>query len=98
MTNPSPKVSRLDELADEGNRLHPEPLFGELFLAEDEAKTEIAVRNFIPIDFHSLKFSPLAVLQFLFWNHRKIQGRWHLALHGFRYCGDLCYHLPDRQS
>ena len=33
----------LDELADEGNRLYPEPLFNESFLAEGEARTKIAV-------------------------------------------------------
>ena len=41
---PTPEgYQTLDELADEGNRLYPEPLFSELFLAEDEARTKIAV-------------------------------------------------------
>ena len=41
---PSPEgYQTLDELAEEGNRLYPEPLFDESLLAEDEAKTKIAV-------------------------------------------------------
>jgi 4-coumarate--CoA ligase len=41
----------LDELAEEGNRLYPEPLFNESFLAEDEARTKIAVRIILPKPF-----------------------------------------------
>jgi len=41
---PAPEgFQTLDELAEEGTRLYPEPLFNESFLAEDEAKTKIAV-------------------------------------------------------
>lgn len=42
----------LDELAEEGNRLYPDPLFSELFLAEDEAKTKIAVGTSLAKYFH----------------------------------------------
>ena len=52
----------LDELAEEGNHLCPVPLFNEPFLAEDEAKTKIAVRILIPIDSHVHRTSSL--LQF----------------------------------
>ena len=50
---PAPEgYQTLDELAEEGNRLYPEPLFNESFLAEDEAKTKIAVCFLILVDFH----------------------------------------------
>jgi 4-coumarate--CoA ligase len=49
---PAPEgYQTLDELADEGNRLYPEPFFNESFLAEDEAKTKIAVS--VPLAKHS---------------------------------------------
>lgn len=41
---PAPEgYQTLDDLAEEGTRLYPDPLFNESFLAEGEAKTKIAV-------------------------------------------------------
>jgi acyl-coenzyme A synthetase/AMP-(fatty) acid ligase len=41
---PAPEgYQTLDELAEESSRLYPEPLFNESLLAEDEARTKIAV-------------------------------------------------------
>ena len=49
---PAPEgYQTLDELAEEGSCLYPEPLFGESFLAEDEARTKIAVSALISMDF-----------------------------------------------
>jgi len=63
----------LDELAEEGNRLYPEPLFDESFLDKDEAKTKVAVSIILSGEF-SRRLSCLlpVVLQLLFWNHWKV--------------------------
>ena len=86
---PTPEgYQTLDELAEEGSRLYPEPLFNESFLAEGEARTKIAVSILLPwcLLFHLYIF--LSVLQLLFWNHRKVQGCCNFSLHG-------CLHHPD---
>ena len=95
---PAPEgYQTLDELAEEGSRLYPEPLFNESFLAEGESKTKIAVSNLLEQLSSLLKYLPLTVLQLLLWNHRKIQGRRHLALHGRLHYPDVRHQLPDRQ-
>jgi len=56
---PAPEgYQTLDELAEEGNCLYPEPLFNESFLAEDEAKTRIAVSILTPMDFTFAEIIP----------------------------------------
>ena len=95
---PAPEgYQTLDELAEEGGRLYPEPLFNESFLAEGESKTKIAVSNLLGQLSSLLNYLPLTVLQLLLWNHREIQGRRHLALHGRLHYPDVRHQLPDRQ-